>query len=76
MMERTSDMEPCFSFDLTAFPTALFTENRLSKTDKSALAKEIQRNMNTSDDINLLQRYVVDGGCLRHRVVWRKNGKF
>ena len=39
MMERTSDMESCFSFELTAIPTALITDNGLRKTDKSALAK-------------------------------------
>ena len=48
VMERSSEMEPCFSYELTAMPTSLFKDEGLRKADKSLLAKYLIKSVDSS----------------------------
>ena len=76
IMTQMGNFEHCFAYELTAMPTALFKDDSLRKTDKSALAKEITKGVDTSTNIVSPVHYVLDGGCLIHRVVWPKSGTY
>ena len=41
LLQRHGDIETCFGYELTPIPTALFKENMMRKTTKSALAKSL-----------------------------------
>jgi hypothetical protein len=75
IMQRSSDIENFFSFELTAVPTALFKDHCLRKANKSLLAKELIKGLD-SEDLMEARTYVVDGGWLLHRVKWQQFGTF
>lgn len=70
IMERNGMVEPYFKYELTALPTSLFKDSFIRKTDKSKLAKELIKNVVNSDFLITSDTYVLDGGCLLHRVKW------
>src|SRR6218665_890762 len=68
---KTTDLEKYFQYELTA----LFTDHGMRKTNKAALTKELRKNLGKSPMLNELPRmYVIDGGCLLHRVGWTETG--
>jgi len=71
-----NDLEQYFKYELTTIPTALFTDNGLRKTNKSTLSKQLGKALDTSLQVELPQMFVVDGGCLLHRVVWAQTGTY
>jgi len=57
------------------FPLALFDEQGLRKTKKSALYDILQPI--SLENINITNgKYVIDGGFLLHRVIWQMNKTF
>jgi len=75
IMQRCSDIENFFSYELTAMPTALFKDGFLRKANKSLLAKELTKGM-CCDNLKEATIYVVDGSWLLHRVKWQQFGTF
>jgi hypothetical protein len=71
LVQRSDDQAACFEFELTPFPTALFKDGFMRKPDKPALYKEFAKNM-TSEALPAECTFVVDGGCLLHRVRWAR----
>jgi hypothetical protein len=58
-------------FELTPYPTALFKDGYMRKPNKAMLYKEFCKDLTTASlPSNIV--FVVDGGCLRHRVKWQK----
>jgi len=87
--DRSLDLESYFKYELTATPTSLFTSTGMRKTTKSALMKEILKTETsmssaTNDDTeevskvqqDYAKRFVIDGGCLLHKVKWMQNGTY
>ena len=72
VMQRSTDMEPFFRYELTAEPTALFKDNCLRKPDKSVLSKELKKNLDSGLSFTEAKVYVIDGGWLLHKVKWQK----
>src|SRR6218665_703981 len=72
IMQRSSELEPFFAFELTPIPTALFTtDGSLRKCSKSVLARELKKNIQESCATEP-RTYVVDGGWLLHQVKWQQ----
>ena len=72
VMQRSSDLEQYFKYELTAQPTALFMNTCLRKSDKSVLAKELKKAIRK--DFNQEPKtYVLDGGWLLHKVKWQSH---
>ena len=69
IMQRSSNMEPYFQYELTAEPCALFKNSVMRKADKAVLAKELKKHVKGTCVVPA-QTYVVDGGWLLHRVKW------
>jgi len=69
-VEREDNMEPYFSYELTPTPTALFKDDVFRKTAKSKLAQELVKLLGENQTVACADRFVLDGGCLLHRVVW------
>ena len=65
-----SDMEKYLKFELAPFPLSLFTENGFRKNLKSQLFDHFTRTEALPSTTNV--GYVIDGGFLLHRVVWKK----
>ena len=72
-VERKTEIEPYFKYELTAVPAALFKDRGLRKTVKSDLTKDLTKSVDTSVEVAFVGQYVLDGECLLHRVVWPKN---
>ena len=45
-------------------------DHGLRKTNKFLLSKELRKSLDTTKLIDVPNEFVVDGGCLLHRVVW------
>jgi hypothetical protein len=71
LVQRSDDQAACFDFELTPFPTALFKDGFMRKPDKPALYREFTKNM-TCEPLPPDCIFVVDGGCLLHRVRWMR----
>jgi len=67
---HSGDTESCFQHELTSILNALFQESRLQKMNKSALAKELTKQVDTGGQVPPTNMHVLDGGCLLHHVVW------
>ena len=75
VVTQSGNTESCFHHELTTVPTSLFKGEGFRKTDRSVLAKELTKSVVTSE-MCFTGKYVVDGGCLLHRVVWPKTGTY
>ena len=64
-------MSPYFEYELTSFPTSLFTENVMRKAVQAQLAKCITDSVDYSEYRRQVLN-VLDGGALLHRVKWGK----
>jgi hypothetical protein len=69
IMQRSSDLEKYFAYELSSLPTSMFKDSYMRKTDKSHLAKEMYKNIESSE-VPSSSVYVVDGGYLLHVVHW------
>ena len=63
IMQRNTDLEPFFKYELTAEPTALFVSSHLTKSDKSVLAKELKKSLGATSS------FQTDNICNRWGVV-------
>ena len=68
IVQRSPDIQKYFSYELPAHPASLFRDMR--KTNKSQLAKELQKFSQSSQIPPLLLKHVVDGGYLLRVVCW------
>jgi hypothetical protein len=69
LVERTSDMGPYFSYELTPQSAALFKQSRMRKPDKASLGKFLtEQAVVTGSDCRPV--HVLDGGCLLQKVRW------
>jgi hypothetical protein len=75
LVERTSDMEPCFSYELTPQPAALFKSSAMRKPDKSSLGRHLTKDA-TVTGYQAKPVHVLDGGCLLHKVRWAGNSTY
>ena len=77
MIERSANLEPYFSYELTATPLSLFKGNIMLKAVKPALAKKLTKCLSQqAQKADLSQNdllFIVDGGALLHNVRWTKN---
>jgi hypothetical protein len=72
LAERSGNIPSYFAFDLTAVSASLFKDGLMRKADKPVLAKALTSGLSfkaMSESVT----YVVDGGCLLHKVRWSKN---
>ena len=69
IVQRSSDLEQYFQYELSSEPLSLFTSGRMWKTDKSQLAKELCKGLH-SNIAPQMSVHVVDGGYLLHVVSW------
>jgi len=69
IVQRSSNLEQYFQYELSSEPLSLFTSGRMRKTDKSQLAKELCKELH-SDIAPQLSVHVTDGGYLLHIVNW------
>lgn len=77
VVQRSTDMEPYFKYELTAVPSALFKDAAsMRKTNKSLLAKELVKNVDAESKANNHTPHVVDGGWLLHKVKWQEGGLY
>jgi len=65
IMQRSSDLEKYFAYELSSLPTSIFKDNCMRKTDKSQLVKELYKDIESSE-VPSSSVYVVDGGYLLH----------
>ena len=67
-----TDMEKYFSHEMSPTPPSLFKDGYMRKTDKSDLARILQKDLTNHVSITTPQQLVViDGGWLLHRVRWK-----
>ena len=66
IMQRSPDIKPYFSYELSPQPTSLFKDNFIGKTDKSLLAKEIRKGVPDASFPATLSVPIIDGGYLLH----------
>ncbi len=71
IIQREEDLSPYFCYELTAFPTSLFKDGIMRKTQKSQLAKIITSDVQPAE-CNARTEYVIDEGALLHKVKWAK----
>ena len=70
LVERQTDMEPYFKYELTPVPASLFKDSMLRKPDKAALSKLLSKNALVEPCFQT--HYVLDGGALLYRVPWNR----
>ena len=74
---KPENLQEYFKYELTTVPTALFTDHGLRKTNKATLTTELRKTLGKGPtDVVLPGRYIIDGGCLLHRVVWNQTGTY
>jgi len=69
--QRSIDIVQFFRFELTQYPTSLFNNLFMRKPDKPALFRRVAADL-SSDHFPRQCQYVVDGGCILHRVRWMR----
>ena len=73
---RERDIESYFQYEMTSTPAALFKDGFMRKVDKAQLQHELLNTVDTSFMIIPRCVYVIDGGCLLHRVKWEKGATY
>ena len=71
LLERYEDVISYFKYELT-FPTSLFKDSQMRKTNKAALANHLISDVQMSHCPQNV-KYVLDGGAFFHRVKWPPN---
>lgn len=71
LVEREGNSASYFEFELTATPTSLFTDRYMRKSAKAALAHALTKGIQYLPATSR-GRFVLDGGCLLHRMSWPK----
>ena len=68
VLQRQTDIQPLFSHELTALPSAFFKDKLMRKADKSVLAKHLTSTTSSCElEPPIGHSYVVDGGWLLHK---------
>ena len=75
IMQRSSDVKDYFQYELTAVPTSLIKDNYMRKTNKSQLAREISKGVE-SELTPQCHVHVIDGGYLLRIVKWTDRGTY
>jgi len=70
--ERSSDIEQCFTYELSHMPAALFKDSFMRKADKSKLMHELVKGTDISSPPGKETVFVIDGGNLLHAVKWQQ----
>ena len=74
IVERSSNIEPYFQYELAQMPTALFTDYNMRKSNKSDssafLIKDISSELPSTNSV------YIDGGMLLHLMKWKKGDTF
>lgn len=73
--ERSLDITVYFRYELTQYPTSLFCNGLMRKPDKPSLYKRYTADI-MSSQFPRGSVFVVDGGCLLHKVKWVKGYTF
>ncbi|GBM55534.1 hypothetical protein AVEN_16349-1 [Araneus ventricosus] len=72
--KQSDELEDVLTFDLCPFPLPLFDEAVMRKGTKSSLYKAFKpytRDFNAEGGV-----YIIDGGYLLHRVIWKRSSTF
>jgi len=69
--DRSCNMSSAFEYELTVYPTSLFRDGMMRKPDKPNLFRNCLAGM-TPAALPHDVFYVIDGGCLLHKVRWLK----
>ena len=75
IVERNSNIETYFKYELAQMPTALFSDYQMRKPNKSDLASFLLKNI-PSEFPPSNSLYVADGGMLLHPLKWKKRDTF
>jgi hypothetical protein len=75
LVQNTDNVAACFAFELTPYPTSIFKDSLMREGDKSSLYRSLASGL-TSAEVPANVLYVVDGGCLMHKVRWNKTQTF
>jgi hypothetical protein len=75
LAQQCDNTGQCFNYELTTYPTALFKDGMMRKPDKPSLYRNVVENL-TAAALPTELTYVVDGGCLLHKVRWKTGQKF
>lgn len=72
--QSQDDLKKYFAYELSPYPLSLFDEVGMRKSKKSAMYDIFSpvEEATFSDDVG----YIIDGGFLLHKVVWRKGAYF
>ncbi|GBO05088.1 hypothetical protein AVEN_134496-1 [Araneus ventricosus] len=72
--QSDEELEGVLTYELCPFPLPLFGEGGLRKGPKSSLYKAFKP---CTQDFNAESRvYIIDGGYLLHRVIWKRGSTF
>jgi hypothetical protein len=75
LAQQSENVASCFAYELTPYPTSLFKNGLMRKPNKPALYEGIAAGF-TSSALPADIMYIVDGGCLLHKVRWHKGISF
>jgi len=73
--ERSMELRKFFQFELTQYPTSLFSNGFMRKPDKPTLYKRFAAEL-MSEALPLKSTFVVDGGCMLHKIRWTKSATY
>ena len=73
LIERGEKIREYFRFERTAFPTSLFKNGMMRKTNKSKLAKALKKSVSSNSYQANQSFHVLDGGALLHKAKWLPN---
>jgi len=73
--ERSMELAKFFRFELTQYPTSLFNNGFMRKPDKPALYRRFAVDL-MSEQLPAISTFVVDGGCLLHKIRWTKGTSY
>ena len=74
LLERYEDVISYFKYELTAFPTSLFKNSQMRKTNKAALDNHLISDVQMSHVLKMLN--MLDSGDFLHRVKWPPNATY
>jgi hypothetical protein len=73
--QRSLQLSDVFNFELTVYPASLFKSGLMRKPDKPALLRNYCTGLMSSPSLHC-SFFVVDGGCLLHKVRWLMGSTF
>ena len=64
-----------FKFELTQYPTSLFSNGFMRKPDKPSLYRRFAADL-MSEELPSMSTFVVDGGCILHKIRWSRGATY